>query len=96
MSDLSAPHFDNETAARRYLETLRWPDGPICPHCGNMGDYKTKREGVYRCIAKECRKDFSVRVGTIFAQGAPPGDGSAHVPVDLADGPDTVEVPSSK
>ena len=74
MSDLSASHFHNKTAARRYLEKLRWPDGPVCPHCGTIdGHYKTKREGVYRCAAKECRKDFSVTIGTIFER--------SHIPL---------------
>jgi transposase-like protein len=33
-----APHFHNEDAAREYLEKMRWPDGPICPHCGLIGE----------------------------------------------------------
>jgi transposase-like protein len=74
MTDLSASHFHDACAARRYLESLRWPDGPVCPHCGTVnGHYKTKREGVYRCAAKECRKDFSVTVGTIFER--------SHIPL---------------
>jgi transposase-like protein len=66
-ADLDAPHFHDEDAARRFLEEVRWPDGPICPHCGSVGNaYKTKKVGVYRCGARECRKDFTVRVGTLF------------------------------
>ena len=62
-----------ETQARETLENLRWPDGPICPHCASTEAYKltakpnsTKpvREGVYKC--KACRKQFTVTVGTIF------------------------------
>ncbi len=67
MSKLSAPHFTNEDAAREYLENLRWPHGPVCAHCGSVGKaYTTKRPGKYRCAEKECRKDFSVKVGTVF------------------------------
>lgn len=67
MSKLSAPHFTNEDAAREYLEKLRWPHGPVCPHCGTVGKaYATKRPGKYRCAEKECRKDFTVKVGTVF------------------------------
>src|SRR5947207_2641150 len=66
-ADLDAPHFHDEAAAREFLEEVRWPDGPICPHCGSVGNaYKTKKVGVYRCGARECRKDFTVRVGTLF------------------------------
>jgi transposase-like protein len=67
MSKLSAPHFTNEDAAREYLENLRWPHGPVCPHCGVVDKaYATKRPGKYRCAEKECRKDFTVKVGTVF------------------------------
>jgi transposase-like protein len=67
MSKLSAPHFTNEDSAREYLEKLRWPHGPVCPHCGTVGKaYATKRSGKYRCAEKECRKDFTVKVGTVF------------------------------
>ena len=74
MSKLSAPHFTNEDAARDYLEALRWPAGPVCPHCGTMNKaYATKRPGKYRCASAGCRKDFSVKVGTVFE--------SSHIPL---------------
>jgi transposase-like protein len=67
MTDLTATHFHNPSEARKYLEALRWPDGQVCPKCGSVNNaYATKKEGVYRCAAKECRADFTVRVGTIF------------------------------
>ncbi len=63
-------------AAREYLEAKRWPDGPVCPHCGVIGEaYQLKpkaeskrpvRKGVWKC--KPCRKQFTVTVGTIFAE----------------------------
>jgi transposase-like protein len=67
MSAFDAPHFHDDAAAFAYLEALRWPTGTVCPHCGIVGHaYKTKRIGVHRCAEKGCRKDFSVRVGTVF------------------------------
>jgi transposase-like protein len=63
----------NEDAAREYLEQKRWPNGAVCPHCGAIGAYKLQpkanskrpvRQGVWKC--KYCRKQFTVRVGTIF------------------------------
>ncbi len=33
-SALSAPHFHNEVAAFEYVESKLWPEGPVCPHCG--------------------------------------------------------------
>jgi transposase-like protein len=62
-----APHFRDETAARRYIEALRWPGGRVCPKCGVIGaEYETKREGRYRCGAKQCRKDFTVMTGSVM------------------------------
>jgi transposase-like protein len=68
-----APLFTDEPHARAFLEAKRWPNGPVCPFCQNTAVYKltarpgsTKpvRPGVYKC--KACRKQFTVRVGTIF------------------------------
>jgi transposase-like protein len=74
MSDLTSERFHNEETARKYLEETRWPEGPICPHCGEIGAaYATKKAGVYRCASKECRKDFSVTVGTLFER--------SHIPL---------------
>lgn len=66
---LQAPHFLDDAAARKYFESLRWPDGRVCPHCGVIGgEYVTKRPGRYRCGAKECRRDFSTTTGTVMEQ----------------------------
>src|ERR1700731_4613502 len=68
---LSAPHFHNEEAAFAYVEAHLWPEGPVCPHCGNVDQSsigrlsgKTSRPGLRKCYA--CRKTFTVRVGSIF------------------------------
>src|SRR6267378_3195559 len=66
--DLRNPIFHDDDAAREHLERVLWPQGPVCPRCGVMGDRITKlqgkstRPGVYKC--KDCRKPFSVTVGT--------------------------------
>jgi len=76
MSVLSAVHFHNEEAAYAYVEARLWPNGPICPHCGGfdriskMGG-KSTRIGTYKCY--QCRKPFTVKVGTIFE--------ASHVPL---------------
>jgi transposase-like protein len=67
MNIFSAPHFRDDEAARKFLEGILWPDGPVCPHCGVIGHaYGTKRAGVYRCAEKECRKDFTVIMKTVM------------------------------
>lgn len=74
MSAFNAPHYKNDEAARAFLEGVLWPDGPVCPHCGVIGGhYATKRAGVYRCSAKECRKDFSVTMKTVMER--------SHIPL---------------
>jgi transposase-like protein len=62
-----APHFQSHELAREWLEQTRWPDGPVCSHCGTLNHaYKTKKPGWYRCAEKECRKDFTVTTGTVM------------------------------
>ena len=77
-SVLSAPHYHNEDAAFAYVEVIVWPEGPVCPHCGGverlskMGGTAT-RKGLWKCY--QCRKQFTVRMGTIFE--------SSHVPLHI-------------
>lgn len=62
----TAKHFHDEEAARAWFEAARWPEGVYCPKCGSLDPYKTKKTGVYRCRAKECRKDFTVQTGSVM------------------------------
>jgi transposase-like protein len=62
----AAAHFHDEEAARVWFEAARWPDGPVCPHCGSLKHYATKKVGRYRCGEKECRKDFTVMTGSVM------------------------------
>ncbi len=69
MSQLNVKHFQNEDEAREHLEQLRWANGVVCPHCGVIGDHyklngEAHRKGLWKC--KDCRKQFSVTVGTLF------------------------------
>jgi len=78
VSALSAPHFHDEDAAFAYVEKRVWANGPICPHCGGADRIskmqgKSTRKGLYKCY--QCRKPFTVRMGTIFE--------SSHVPLHL-------------
>ena len=79
-SVISDRHFHDERAAYAYVEARIWPNGPTCPHCGNadasrirLMEGKSTRIGVRQC--NECRKPFTVKVGTIFE--------SSHVPLRL-------------
>jgi len=75
-SVLSSEHFLTEEAAFRYVESKLWPNGPVCPHCGEMDRIgrlkgKTTRPGLCKCYS--CRKPFTVRQGSIFE--------SSHLPL---------------
>ena len=75
MCNLSNPIYHDADKAREHLEAIRWPDGPICPHCGVIGDHyslngKAHRAGLWKC--KDCRKQFSVTVGTVFERSKVP------------------------
>jgi transposase-like protein len=77
-SNLNAPHFKDEQAAYDYVESYLWPTGSVCPHCGNCDQTrirklagKSTRPGLRKC--NECRKQFTVKVGTIFED--------SHVPM---------------
>lgn len=71
MTDLYNPIFTDADAAREHLQAIRWPNGPICPHCGNCDKTtitelagKASRPGLFQC--KACRGQFTVTVGTVF------------------------------
>lgn len=68
-SGLSAKHFHDEQAAYVYVESRLWPHGPVCPKCGGLDRIgkmsgKSTRIGAYKCY--DCRKPFTVKIGTIF------------------------------
>jgi transposase-like protein len=76
MSILTKPYFNNEKAAFLHLEKLLWKGGVVCPHCGSVdsagrlegvrGKNAKVRLGLWKCYEGECRKQFTVRVGTVF------------------------------
>jgi transposase-like protein len=74
MSALAAPHFQKEEAARKFIEKVRWPNGPVCSHCGSVDRAYavTGRAGLYRCAEPECRKDFTVTTGTVMERSKVP------------------------
>ena len=74
--DLTDPIFTDENAARAHFEKLRWPDGPVCPHCGSVDSAtelkgKSTRPGVYKCHG--CKKPFTATVGTLYER--------SHIPL---------------
>src|SRR2546425_2321170 len=75
-----AKEYSNEDKARELLESLRWPQGARCPHCKAKEPYaltpkptstRPGRKGLYKC--RECRKQFTVTVGTVFED--------SHIPI---------------
>jgi len=75
---LNAPQFLTEQGAFAYVEARLWPNGPVCPHCGETArigrlNGKTTRPGLHKCYA--CKKPFTVRMGTLFED--------SHLPLHL-------------
>lgn len=77
MSDAIFTHgrFTDKDQAREHLEALRWPRGPACPHCGGTQRNgrlrgKSHRAGLYFC--GDCRRQFTVTVGTVFERSKIP------------------------
>jgi transposase-like protein len=75
-ADLTNPIFTSEDAARAHFEALRWPNGPVCPHCGSVDSAtqlqgKSTRPGVYKC--RECKKPFTATIGTLYER--------SHIPL---------------
>lgn len=76
-----AMNYSDEDKARELFESIRWPNGPVCPHCKNSTDKpiytlkskfgSTTRKGVRKCGA--CRKLFTATIGTIFER--------SHIPI---------------
>lgn len=69
MFDLTNPIFFDADKAREHLESINWPNGPVCPHCGEAErvkrlEGKSHRAGLIQC--NSCLKNFTVTVGTVF------------------------------
>lgn len=75
MFDLTNPIFADADKAREHLEAVNWPDGPVCPHCGECENVhrlqgKSTRPGLIQC--NSCLKNFTVTVGTVFERSKVP------------------------
>ena len=70
------PSATYENAARAHFEQLRWPNGPVCAHCGSIDSAtelngKSTRPGVFKCLG--CRKPFMATIGTLYER--------SHIPL---------------
>src|SRR3977135_2426032 len=75
-NELNNKTFQDEAKAREWLEAELWPNGPVCPHCGTIGEAtlmhgKSHRPGPYQCHA--CHEPFTVTVGTLYER--------SHIPL---------------
>lgn len=73
--DITDPIFTDVDKAREQLESVRWPNGPVCPHCSESESItklegEKHRPGLYQC--NQCRKQFTVTVGTVFERSKIP------------------------
>ena len=65
-------YFADEDVALTFVANLRWPEGEqTCPKCGSVNEhYFLKTRRVWKC--KDCKKQFSVKIGSIFEDSAIP------------------------
>ena len=75
MFDLTNPIFSDADKAREHLEAINWPEGPFCPHCGEVENVKrlegkSTRAGLIQC--NSCHGNFTVTVGTLFERSKVP------------------------
>src|SRR5690242_13449469 len=75
VEDLSNPIFTDDDKAREYIEALHWPDGPVCPHCGERERVtrlkgEAHRAGLVQC--NSCREQFTVTLGTVMERSKIP------------------------
>ena len=73
--DLTDPIFNNADKAREHLESVRWPNGPFCPHCGETENFKrmqgkSHRPGLFHC--NSCEQTFTVTVGSVMERSKIP------------------------
>jgi len=72
--NITDPIFADKEKAREYIEATRWPDGPVCSHCGCMDATKltgkAHRPGLYQC--NECREQFTCTTGTVMERSKIP------------------------
>ncbi len=74
MTDISAPHFHDEDAAREHIEASRWPNGVFCPHCGSLNVMRMAgktQAGYFLC--RDCADKFTCRTGTLMER--------SHIPL---------------
>ncbi|HXS12772.1 MAG TPA: IS1595 family transposase [Acidobacteriaceae bacterium] len=59
-------YFSDPDVCVEFMAAMRWPDGPVCPHCGGTKQSYLSTRRIWKCMNKECRKQFSVKSGTVF------------------------------
>jgi len=59
-------HFDTNDKCRKYLEHLRWQGNPVCPYCSSEKIHRLKKNNRLKCGNRQCLRNFSALVGTVF------------------------------
>ncbi len=67
-------YFADPDVCVEFVASMRWPEGVVCPHCEGKKVSYLKSRRIFKCMAKECHKQFSVKTGTIFEDSAIPLD----------------------
>ena len=65
-------YFNDPDNALNYLAAKRWPKGVKCPYCGVKEPMFLKTRRIWKCKATDCRKQFSVKIGTVLNESPIP------------------------
>lgn len=67
-------YFSDEQHCHEFLAGMRWPDGPVCPHCGSKQVSFLERQHRFQCTSRHANRQFTVKVGTVFED--------SHIPLN--------------
>jgi transposase-like protein len=67
-------YFEDPQVCVDFVAAMRWPDGPVCPHCESKRVSYLKSRRIFKCMAKDCHKQFSVKTGSVFEDSPIPLD----------------------
>src|SRR5271170_1722707 len=70
----AARYFSDPNVCVDFMAAMRWPEGIVCPYCGGKKHSYLSTRRIWKCMVKECHKQFSAKTGTVFEDSPIPLD----------------------
>ncbi|MGA7108123.1 MAG: transposase, partial [Terracidiphilus sp.] len=67
-------YFADPDVCVDFVASMRWPEGVVCPHCGGGRVSYLSSRRIWKCMAKDCHKQFSVKTQSVFEDSPVPLD----------------------